>query len=209
MGNSSKIPRSGSEWDEYFRSKYGDDNVDWKTSSEYKLYGDKHIPYTPKIRPNSKITKPSLSKGGEAEGDYAKIPPKGDRGLERQNESAIVLAEQGYRTIMLDELPNGNGFGGNGYGIDPKKSPDFIIEGQVFDCYAPDSIILKNTLDMLREKTTKQARRIVLNLNDYPVEKRTELIDHLISQTHKDLKHLNELLVIEGRQVTRAYWRYE
>lgn len=110
---------------------------------------------------------------------------------------------------MLDELPNGNSFDGNGYGIDPKKSPDFIIEGQVFDCYSPDSIILKNTLDMLREKTTKQARRIVLNLNDYPVEKRTELIDHLISQTHKDLKHLDELLIIEDRQVTRAYWRYE
>lgn len=62
---------------------------------------------------------------------------------------------------------------------------------------------------MLREKTTKQARRIVLNLNDYPVEKRTELIDHLISQTHKDLKYLDELLIIEDRQVTRAYWRYE
>lgn len=64
---------------------------------------------------------------GKPEGDYAMIPPQGDRGLERQNESADVLAEQGYRTIMLDELPNGNGFGGNGYGIDPKKSPDFII----------------------------------------------------------------------------------
>ncbi|MBQ4900498.1 hypothetical protein KB559_16800 [Paenibacillus sp. Marseille-P2973] len=64
-------------------------------------------------------------------------------------------------------------------------------------------------LRTLRAKTTKQARRIVLNLNDYPVEKRTELIDHLISQTHKDLKHLDELLIIEDRQVTRAYWRYE
>lgn len=62
---------------------------------------------------------------------------------------------------------------------------------------------------MLRDKTTNQARRIVLNLNDYPFEKRTELIEFILSQTHKDLKHLNELLVIEGRQVTRAYWRYE
>ncbi|WP_236421552.1 hypothetical protein [Paenibacillus sp. JJ-223] len=104
--DSAQIPRTGAEWDEYFRSKYGDKNVDWKTSSEYKLYGDKYIPYTPKIRPNAVITKPSLPKGGKPEGNYAKIPPKGDRGLERQNESADVLAEQGYRTIMLDELPN-------------------------------------------------------------------------------------------------------
>jgi hypothetical protein len=48
---------------------------------------------------------------------------------------------------------------------------------------------------MLRDKTTDQARRIVLNLNDYPVEKRAALIENLISQTHKDLKYLNELLI--------------
>ncbi|WP_438496264.1 hypothetical protein [Paenibacillus sp. IHBB 3054] len=82
-------------------------------------------------------------------------------------------------------------------------------EGKVFDCYAPDSTILKNILDTLRVKTTKQARRIVLNLNDYPVEKRAELIEYLKSQTHKDFKNLNELLIVEGRQVTRAYWRFE
>lgn len=125
----------------------------------------------------------------------------------------VLLSAAGKKNRIshdnAEEVPNGNVFGGNGYGIDPDKSPDFIIERQVLDCYAPDSTILKNILDTLRVKTTKQARRIVLNLNDYPVEKRTELIDHLISQTHKDLKHLDELLIIEDRQVTRAYWRFE
>ncbi|WP_162248971.1 hypothetical protein [Paenibacillus sp. Root52] len=208
-GNVVQTPRTGPEWEEYFRSKYGNGNVDWKTSSEYKLYGEKYIPYTPKIRPNAVITKPSLPSGGKPEGNYAEIPPKGDRGLERQNESANVLAEQGYRTVMLDEVPNGSGFDGNGYGINPDKSPDFIIEGQVFDCYAPESTNLSTISKMLRDKTTNQARRIVLNLNDYPFEKRTELIEFILGQTHKDLKHLNELLVIEGRQVTRAYWRYK
>jgi len=111
---------------------------------------------------------------------------------------------------MLEEVPNGNAFDGNGYGIDPSKSPGFIIEGQVFACYAPDKgTSLQNILTTLRGKTTKQARRIVLNLNDYPVEKRQELIDYLISQTHKDLKHLDELLIIEGPQVTRGYWRFD
>ncbi|KAF6659464.1 contractile injection system protein, VgrG/Pvc8 family [Paenibacillus polymyxa] len=205
MGNSAKIPRTGPEWDEYFRSRYGDNNVDWKTSSEYNLYGPNYIPYTPKIRPNAISTKPSLPRGGKPEGNYAETKGKGSRGLERQNEAADVLTEQGYRTTMLDELDNGNG-----YGIDPKKSPDFIIERQVFDCYAPDTTTsLRNILDTLREKTTKQARRIVLNLNDYPIEKRRELIENLKSQTHKDLKHLDELLIIEDRQVTRAYWRFE
>lgn len=61
---------------------------------------------------------------------------------------------------------------------------------------------------MLRDKTTGQARRIVLNLNDYPVGERSELIEFILSPTHKDLKHLDELLVIVGRQVTREYWRF-
>ncbi|MBQ4900501.1 hypothetical protein KB559_16820 [Paenibacillus sp. Marseille-P2973] len=209
-GSDAQTPRTGTEWDEYFRSKYGDENVDWKTDSEYKLYSDKYIPYTPKIRPNAVITKPSLPKGGKPEGNYAPIKGKDIRGLKRQNEAANVLAENGYRTTMLDEVPNGNGFDGNGYGIDPGKSPDFIIERQVYDCYAPDiDTKLNNILRTLREKTTKQARRIVLNLNDYPVEKRTELIEFIKSQTNKDLKHLDELLIIEDRQVTRAYWRFE
>ncbi|MGG4094996.1 hypothetical protein [Paenibacillus lautus] len=129
--------------------------------------------------------------GGKPEGNYAKVPKKGDRGLERQNEAADVLSEQGYRTTMLDEFDNGNG-----YGIDYRKSPDLIKEKQVFDCYAPDTnTSLRYILDTLREKTTKQARRIVLNLNDYPVEKRRDLIEFLNSQTHKDLKYLNELLI--------------
>ncbi|MEK5237518.1 hypothetical protein NST99_17670 [Paenibacillus sp. FSL L8-0470] len=184
--------------------------MDWKTSSEYKPYGEKYIPYTPKIRSNAVITKPSLPKGGKPEGNYAPIKGKDVRGLKRQNEAASVLAENGYRTTMLDEVPNGNGFDGNGYGIDPGKSPDFIIERQVYDCYAPDiDTKLNNILRTLREKTTKQARRIVLNLNDYPVKKRTELIEFIKSQTKKDLKHLDELLIIEDRQVTRAYWRFE
>ncbi|MEK8129432.1 hypothetical protein WMW72_16110 [Paenibacillus filicis] len=145
-GNDAQTPRTGPEWDEYFRSKYGDENVDWKTSSEYKLYGDKYIPYTPKIRPNSIITKPTLPKGGKPEGNYANA--KGERGLERQNESADVLAEQGYRTIMLDEFDNGNG-----YGIVPEKSPDFIIDRQVFDCYAPDlGTKLDNVLELSERK---------------------------------------------------------
>ncbi|MEY8747002.1 hypothetical protein AB9M62_48540 [Bacillales bacterium AN1005] len=209
-GKVPQTPRTGPEWEEYFRSKYGDGNVDWKTSPEYKLYGEKYIPYTPKIRPNAVITKPSLPSGGKPEGNYAPIKGKDPRGLKRQNEAANVLAENGYRTTMLDEVPNGNAFDGNGYGIDPSKSPDFIIEGQVFDCYAPDKgTSLQNILTTLRGKTTKQARRIVLNLNDFPVEKRQELIDYLISQTHKDLKHLDELLIIEGRQVIRGYWRFD
>lgn len=57
-----------------------------------------NIPYTPKIRPNATITKPSLPRGGKPEGDYAKATGKDTRGIERQNEAVNVLVENGYRT---------------------------------------------------------------------------------------------------------------
>ncbi|MEN1990807.1 hypothetical protein [Paenibacillus hubeiensis] len=70
---------------------------------------------------------------------------------------ADLLAENGYRTIMLDEVPNGSAFDGNGYGVLPNKSPDFIIEGQMLDCYAPGTNNMKTNLGTLRDKTTYQA----------------------------------------------------
>ena len=35
-GKDAKIPRTGAEWDEYFRSKYGDDNVTWVTKNNFE-----------------------------------------------------------------------------------------------------------------------------------------------------------------------------
>ncbi|WP_209443726.1 CdiA family toxin C-terminal domain-containing protein, partial [Paenibacillus camerounensis] len=35
-GNDAKIPRTGAEWDEYFRSKYGDENVTWVTKNKFE-----------------------------------------------------------------------------------------------------------------------------------------------------------------------------
>jgi hypothetical protein len=35
-GKDAKIPRTGAEWDEYFRSKYRDDNVTWVTKNNFE-----------------------------------------------------------------------------------------------------------------------------------------------------------------------------
>ncbi len=35
-GNDAKIPRTGAEWNEYFRSKYGDKNVTWVTKNKFE-----------------------------------------------------------------------------------------------------------------------------------------------------------------------------
>ncbi|WP_339219128.1 CdiA family toxin C-terminal domain-containing protein [Paenibacillus sp. FSL H8-0332] len=44
-GNVSKIPRTGTEWDEYFRSKYVDDNVTWLTKNKFEYVNgfDDHL----------------------------------------------------------------------------------------------------------------------------------------------------------------------
>lgn len=40
------------------------------------------------------------------------------------------MADNGYDINVLDEID-----GGNGHGIADGSNPDFLIEGNVFDCY--------------------------------------------------------------------------
>ncbi|MFF2484347.1 hypothetical protein [Paenibacillus sp. NPDC058071] len=54
----------------------------------------------------------------------------------------------------------------------------------------------------LRDSSTWNAEKDTFDV----VPEKNELIDYLISQKHKDLKHLDELLII---QVTRGYWRFD
>jgi Contact-dependent growth inhibition CdiA C-terminal domain len=49
------------------------------------------------------------------------------------------------------------------------KEPDYKIEGEYFDCYAPDSNKLDNVRDQISRKVKLgQADRIILNLDDSP-----------------------------------------
>ncbi len=52
---------------------------------------------------------------------------------------------------------------------DPNKDPDYLIEGYVFDCYAPDET--KPVRGVWTEVSTKvqrgQSQRVVLNLRDW------------------------------------------
>jgi hypothetical protein len=73
--------------------------------------------------------------------------------LRYQNEAAVTLACAGYRVRRLPRS-------------DTESSPDFEIEGRVFDCYTPrhhtpaDAVRTK-----LRQKSHRQAARFVLNLD--------------------------------------------
>ncbi|MEC2077044.1 hypothetical protein [Metabacillus fastidiosus] len=101
----------------------------------------------------TKLTEPSLPESGKPKGNYT----KGDsHGVKKENETADRLVEQGYDIEMLDEVN-----GGNGYGIKETSNPGFLIEGEVFDCYAPTiDTNVNNVLRNIRTKT-KEFKRII------------------------------------------------
>ncbi|MGG2921565.1 hypothetical protein ABEO71_20720, partial [Brevibacillus parabrevis] len=146
------------------------------------------------------LTEPSLPKGGKPKGNYT----KGDsHGIKKESETANLMADQGYDIEMLDEVN-----GGNGYGIKESSNPDFVIEGKVFDCYAPTiETNVDNILRNITKKTKTQAERIVLNLDQFPSEKVTEIIQGILRKANPngDLKNLKELFIVKDGEITRVF----
>ncbi|MEK3661516.1 hypothetical protein NSQ29_18250 [Paenibacillus sp. FSL F4-0236] len=146
------------------------------------------------------LTEPSLSNGGKPKGNYT----KGDsHGVKKEIETADIFADQGYDIEMLDEVN-----GGNGRGIKESSNPDFLIEGEVFDCYAPTiDTNVDNILRNIRTKTKSQAERIVLNLDGFTSEKITEITEGVLRKANPngDLKNLQELLIVVDGKITRIF----
>lgn len=113
------------------------------------------------------------------------------------------MADNGYDIKMLDEID-----GGNGHGIADGSNPDFLIEGNVFDCYAPklDGKV-QSIIKEIAGKTKKQSGRIVLNLDNFPNEKVTEIIETILRKANSngDLKRLEELILVKDGKITRVF----
>lgn len=77
------------------------------------------------------------------------------RSLIRENESATTLANNGYKVQQNPPtLPNG-------------KNPDYIVNGEVFDNYAPSTGNVRNAARVIEGKVAGgQADNIVVNLTD-------------------------------------------
>ncbi|WP_207653843.1 CdiA C-terminal domain-containing protein [Tepidibacter mesophilus] len=174
----------------------------FKMSDEAAETGKKNVDNVIEDTSKTKLTEPSLERGGKPKGNYEN---EVDRGICRQNESADLFANEGYDIEMLSEVN-----GGNGHGIKPTSNPDFLIDGKPFDCYAPDvNTSINNICRTITKKTKKQAERIVLNLDDYPIEKVDELIENISRKANPngDLKHLQELFIVKDGKITRKFVR--
>jgi uncharacterized protein YukE len=115
---------------------------------------------------------------------------KTDLPLRRENESADTLARHGY-DVEQNPPPKPNG-----------KEPDYKIEGEYFDNYAPRS----NDLDNIRDQVSKkvkggQADRIVLNLDDCP----RSMDDIRGVLERKPVDGLKEILVVKDGTVVPFY----
>ncbi|MEC3974307.1 hypothetical protein [Amycolatopsis sp. H20-H5] len=102
---------------------------------------------------------PNATPGGHP----TKIPKNADpddvRSLGRENESATTLARAGY-DVEQNPQPLANG-----------KKPDYRVNGEVFDNYAPTSPSARNISREMQKKIKKgQTQRVVLNMADTPVD---------------------------------------
>ncbi len=138
-------------------------------------------------------TKPTGSPGGKPTGKRTKIRDRDDpdtkRSLQRENDSADVLANAGYRVEQNPKVPGG-------------KNPDYLIEGKRFDNKAPKTARPRNAASEMEEAVNEgQADRIVLNLEDSPIQlgaMKKQLDDWQI-------EGLKEVIVIKDGQVI-PFW---
>ena len=149
----------------------------------------------PKLAPEEGIpspgrTKPTGQPGGKPTGKPKKILPQDDvptqRSLARENDSAIKLADKGYKVEQLGEVKG-------------QKSPDYLIEGKPFDCKAPETARPRNAASEIDQAVNvkKQADRIVLNLEDSPIS--PEAMKQQL--TRYPIDNLKEVIAIKNGEI--------
>ena len=91
------------------------------------------------------------------------------RALEKENEAAKVLAKNGYVVEQNPIVPG-------------SRNPDYLIEGEVFDCYTPQNLnSARGIASVIQGKIDNgQTNRIILNLSIW--QKNGGNVDDIINQ---------------------------
>lgn len=83
--------------------------------------------------------------------------------------------------------------------IKPTSNPVFLVNGNVFDCYSPETLKVGDIWATVAKKTEERASRNVVNLDGY---KRS--MDELYEQFKKyDIPTLDKLIIIKAGKITR------
>ena len=117
---------------------------------------------------------------GTLSGTPTKIPPLSDvataRALNLENESAETLSQNGYNVVQNPTVAG-------------LKNPDYLIDGKIFDNYAPSTNNVRNIATTIEGKVTSgQAPNMVINLTDSaatPAQLQQQLANYPISGLQK------------------------
>jgi hypothetical protein len=122
-----------------------------------------------------RVTRPTGEVGGTPDGEPTRIGPKEDddvrRSLEAENDGAVILADKGG--YQVKQNPSANEIGRSrqesGDTGRPTAVPDYLIEGRVFDCYAPRADKnVRGVWSAVNQKVEDgQTQRVVLNLENW------------------------------------------
>jgi hypothetical protein len=135
-------------------------------------------------------TEPTGVKGGKPRGERAPETGSQKRKHKRENESADTLADAGYD---VDQGPHTKPNG---------KNPDYKIEGEYFDCLAPDT----DSVDQVRKGISRKVKsgqtdRIILNMDDTDL-KPSDITDILRRKPKSGLK---EVVGIKKGKITQIF----
>ncbi|GLZ82051.1 hypothetical protein Afil01_68580 [Actinorhabdospora filicis] len=152
---------------------------------EADLPGTTHMRLTPSNPPDPNATPRGTPT--EVRGNTAK-----KRALEAENRAADTLAKQGY-DVEQNPPPKSNG-----------REPDYKIEGEYADCYAPaEETSVDNVRTKISDKVKKgQADRIVLDM-DAAVTATPESIRALLDR--RPISGLKEIKIVRHGQVIDFY----
>jgi hypothetical protein len=117
---------------------------------------------------------------GALSGTPTKIPPLSDaataRALNLENESAVKLSQNGYNVVQNPTVAG-------------LKNPDYLIDGEIFDNYAPSTNNVRNIATTIEGKVTSaQAPNMVINLTDSaatPAQLQEQITNYPISGLQK------------------------
>ena len=114
--------------------------------------------------------------------------PENRRSAQRENETANALARRGFR---VEQLPEGT--------VGPLGgSPDYKVNGRLWDCYAPGKTTLDNIRTTISGKVRRQAPRVILNIGDLKTHTLEDIAQRLRSAP---VKGLEELWALDGDEL--------
>ncbi len=123
-------------------------------------------------------------------GEPTRVRPNNDaetqRGHRRENESAEILAQAGFDVVQNPA-------------VDGPKNPDYMIDGKVYDHYAPTTDNVRRIWERVKEKVDDgQAPNVVIGLQDSAAD------EDMLRKQFADwpIEGLDEVLIVRGDGTT-------